>query len=426
MSADPVAPQPEPSAGAHGRTWSPIHRDRQYLRLWAVGLLVSLARWVETLAFAVFAYAHTQSALWVASLMMLRMLPLGLFGVSLGALAVRVSRRKALLTGYTVMLAVNLGLLLLSLSGRIEVWHLVAVSALNGVLWAGDMPLRRGLIGDIAGPRRVAQAMSLDAAAASGCRLLGPVLGGWLMAHAGLPGVFLCSALLCLSIVLALVQLQEPVATAALAKRSVRAMLLEGFEAARESPQLLAALWLTMLFNLFAWPVLSMVPVIGQAHLGLDAQGVGLLVGLEGVGALLGALLLSLGAAQVRQAPVFLAAVLSFLVLQLLLAWSPHVLLAAVALLLLGMAQAGFGAMQSTLAYTAAPTHRRAQAMGLMTMCIGVSPLGFMWVGLLAEWLGTSAAIVVCSVCGGLGVALTWPICRACLRESPGPRSGGQ
>jgi hypothetical protein len=56
--------------------------------------LVSLIRWLEILAFAVFTYDHTQSALWVASLMMLRMLPLALFGLALGALAARVSRRR--------------------------------------------------------------------------------------------------------------------------------------------------------------------------------------------------------------------------------------------------------------------------------------------------------------------------------------------
>eukprot|EP01041_Mallomonas_annulata_P024691 gene24691-45530_t len=65
----------------------PIHRDQQLQRLWAVGMLMSLIRWLEILAFAVFTYDQTKSALWVASLMMLRLLPLSLFGLALGALA---------------------------------------------------------------------------------------------------------------------------------------------------------------------------------------------------------------------------------------------------------------------------------------------------------------------------------------------------
>lgn len=127
-------------------------------------------------------------------------------------------------------------------------------------------------------------------------------------------------------------------------------------------------------------------------------------------------MLMSVFAARLRHGLVFLVAVVSFMVLQLLLAWSEQVLLTGAALLLLGGVQTGFAIMQSTLAYTAAP-QRRAEAMGLMTMCIGVSPLGFLGVGALAERLGAPNAIWVCGICGLLGVALSWPLCRACVRD---------
>lgn len=398
----------------------PIHSDPQYRRLWAVGMVVGLTRWVDILAFAVFTYEQTGSAFWVASLMTLRMLPLALLGLTLGALAVRVSRQRLMLGAHAAMFATYLGLLCLSVWGRVEVWHLAAASAIHGVLWASDMPVRRGLIGDIAGPLRVAQAMSLDAVAASACRLLGPLLGGLLIARGGLTAVFLCSALLYLPILVALAGLREHRLAPAPAWRSVGALLAGGFQAARESPALRAALWLTIVFNLFAWPVLSMVPVIAQERLQLDPQGVGLLASLDGVGALIGALLLSSGLGRLRHGAVYLGAVLSFLILQLVLAWSPQLMVSALALLALGVAQTGFGVMQSTLAYTTAPERRRPEAMGLMTMCIGASPLGFLAVGALAERLGTSVAMSLFTACGLLCVALSWPLCRACLRQ-PAP-----
>jgi hypothetical protein len=101
----------------------------------------------------------------------------------------------------------------------------------------------------------------------------------------------------------------------------------------------------------------------------------------------------------------------------MVLAWSPVALLTGLALLLLGLVQAGFAVMQTTLVYTATAEARRPEAMGLMTMCIGASPLGFLAVGALAERLGAPGATLLCGVCGLLGVALTWPVCRACLRE---------
>ena len=71
--------------------------DRQFLRLWAVGLLSSFVRWIELLTFGVFTYQQSGSAMWVASMMVLRMLPLALFGVGFGAVATRISRRHGLL-----------------------------------------------------------------------------------------------------------------------------------------------------------------------------------------------------------------------------------------------------------------------------------------------------------------------------------------
>lgn len=394
-----------------------ILRDPQFQRLWAVGMAAGMVRWVEVLVYAVITYEQTQSAFWVASLMTLRMLPLALFGVSLGALAARLSRRNVLLTVHAALFLSTLGLLLLSIWGRVGVGHLALASGLSGLLWACDMPMRRGLMGDIAGPRRMAQAMSLDVLAASVCRLIGPGLGGLLLARGGITAVFVSLALIYLPSLLALAQLREPPTNGRPAPKSLAALFLGGVQAARESTQLRAAFWLTILFNLFAWPVLSMVPVIGHERLHLDPQGQGLLASMEGVGSLLGALLLSLLASRLRNGLVFLAAVLSFLVLQIGLAWSPQALLTGLALLALGGVQAGFGVMQATLVYTAAPEARRAEAMGLMTMCIGVSPLGFVAVGALADHWGASTAILICACCGLIGVALTWPLCRACLGD---------
>jgi MFS family permease len=395
----------------------PVYRDPQFRKLWLVGMLVSLIRWLEILAFAVFTYDQTQSALWVASLMTLRMLPLALFGLALGALAARVSRRRVLLLTHAALLAISLVLLLLSAFGTIEVWHLALASALHGTVWACDMPMRRALMGDIAGPGRVAQAMSLDAVTSNACRLVGPALGGFLIAHGGLTAVFAVIALIFVPVLVALARLVEPRVEPADHKLSLGAMLTGGFQAARESPLLLAALWLTILFNLFAWPILSMVPVIGREQLQLDPQGVGLLASLDGIGALLGALLLSTVASRLRHGPVYLGAVVGFLLLQMLLAWSTLAWVAGMTLFALGVVQAGFAVMQTTLVYTATPVARRAEAMGLMTMCIGASPLGFLAVGALAERLGAPMATLVCGICGLVGVALTWPLCRACLRE---------
>ena len=87
-------------------------------------------------------------------------------------------------------------------------------------------------------------------------------------------------------------------------------------------------------------------------------------------------------------------------------------------LFVIGIAQAGFAVMQPTLVYNNAPADRRLEVMGLMTMCIGVGPLGFLAIGWLAQRLGAPTAALICAVSGLVAVASTWPLCRACF-ESP-------
>lgn len=394
-----------------------IHHDPRFRRLWAMGMLTSLTRSMEMLAFGVIAYQLTHSALWVASLMMLRMLPLALFGLAWGAMAARISRRTALIVSQGTMLLTSLCLLVIASLGAIEVWHLAAASFISGAVWAGDMPMRRGLMGDIAGPSRMAHAMSLDAVAANACRLIGPAIGGLLLASGGLTAVFLCASILYLPSLAAVLGLSDRPATYP-ARTGLRTILARGFQAARESARFRAALCITMLFNLFAWPVLSMVPVIGQSRLHLDTQGIGLLASMDSVGSLIGAIVLTMLSGRLRHGQVYVASVLCFLALQLLFAWSAHPVLTGAALLVMGLAQAGFAVMQVTLVYTAAPQDRRMEAMGLMTMCIGVSPLGFLAIGWLAERMGAPMASMTCALGGFVSLLLTWRVWQPCLRDA--------
>lgn len=402
----------------------PILRDPQLRRLWAVGMLMSLIRWVEILAFAVFTYERTQSALWVASLMMLRLLPLSLFGLALGALATRRSRRTVLIATHALLLATSFVLLILSLLGAVAVWQLAAASFINGLVWAGDMPMRRSLMGDIAGHARLVRTMSLDAVASNGCRLIGPGLGGLLLARGGLTAVLVFTTVCYLPVLAALAGLSRQRVMPDAVKPSLRGLLVRGLQAARESPALRATLWITIVFNLFAWPVLSMIPVIGQVRLHLDAQGIGLLASVDGVGSLLGALALTSFAGRLRQGQLYLGAVLLFLVLQIAFGWSWNVWLTAAALLVIGVAQSGFAVMQATLVYLAAPAGRQPEALGLMTMCIGVAPLGFLAMGWLTEQLGAPVAATLTGLCGLAAFGLTWPLCRACFHAAPGAARG--
>ena len=197
---------------------------------------------------------------------------------------------------------------------------------------------------------------------------------------------------------------------------SLGAGLIGAWTVLRVDARFTGLLWLTVLFNLFAWPVLSLVPVIAHDRLGLSADGIGYLASMDGLGALLFAFVLMRISRPDRQGKIYVAGVLVFLLTLPLFALATHVWVASLALLLVGCGQAGFAVMQATITYAVAPLGRRSQAMGIMTMCIGVGPLGFLIVGLLAETVGATDTALICSGAGVLVVVLSWRWWRATWR----------
>jgi MFS family permease len=397
--------------------------EPDFRRLWTVGVIGYYVRWMEILVFGVFAYERTDSAFLVASMLMLRLLPLGVLGVPLGALAARVPRREMLIATTVVLAATSMTLLLISMTGNLEYWHLATASFISGVAWAGDNPLRRAFMGSIAGHTRMGAAMALDVGASNASRLAGPLTGGLILAHVGIGAVFgLVLTLYVLSLA-ALLRVRGEEAHRSSATVGIVASLSAGFIAARDNPRLAGALWITVLFNLFGWPVLSMVPVIGRDRLGLAADGIGLLASVDGVGTLLGAVVLASFARPALYGRIYVSGVTLFLVMLPAFALSTHPLAAAAALLMVGFGQSAFSVMQATIVFVSAPIERRVHAMGLLTMCIGTGPIGFLALGALAERFGASAASVASALAGLVALGLTWRWWRACWQD--GASAGG-
>ena len=367
----------------------PLLRDPDFLRLWSIGLIVSLVRWLEILV----------------------------FGVPFGALAARISRRQGLAGMLSILTATALVLLFMAASERLAVWHLGVASFIGGLVWAADNPVRRAMMGDVAGPARMGNAMAFDVGASNASRLLGPAAGGLLLAHFGMSAVFGLVVLLHVVGILALLHLRERVLPREPVKSPILATVAAGFLAARDNPRLAGALWITIVFNLFGWPVLSMVPVIGQDRLDLAAAGIGLLASMDGVGSLLGALALARLARPAIQGRLYVCGLTLFLAMLPLFALSTHPFWAAAALLVVGIGQSAFSIMQATIVFVAAPVERRMQAMGLLTMCIGTGPVGFLMLGWLAERLGASHAAVISCLAGLASLAVTWPWWRECWRD---------
>ncbi len=313
---------------------------------------------------------------------MLRLLPMGLFGAFLGAIAERMERRTTLIAVTISMVGTSLTLATLAYLNLLAVWHLAAASFINGVAWATDNPVRRVMIGEAVGATQMGTAMSIDVGANNASRMIGPTIGGLLLANVGIDGVFTLSVVLYMVSVFAAFRVRYRNLFPPTTTESVLARIAEGVRLMRGDRRLIGTLTVTIIYNVFGWPFTSMVPVIGQDHLLLGPQGIGVLASMDGIGAFAGAILMAMFCRPAFYRRAYVGGVTLYMLMLTVFALVPLPELAGIALLMTGLGGAGFSIMQATLVYLSSPPEMRSRMLGVLSVCIGIGPVGFVGLGL--------------------------------------------
>lgn len=389
---------------------SSLFRDRRYLRVWLVGCLTGVVRWLELLAFGLFAWDVTHSPALVALLALLRFTPLALFGIVIGALADLLDARRMLIGGLVMILGVNCAMLALFLWGTPAYWHIALATLFSGLFWTGDLPIRRRIVGDLVDGKRLAEAMALDNATSNGTRMIGPLVGGTLYAGIGMTGVFALSVVLhalSLALVAGLAFSSTPDGTADGhgLLRPVRGAM-RALAYARQDGDILRILLVTVVFNVWGFPFLAMIPVIGADDLMLTPETIGAISALEGGFALIGAIALAWLARPETYRRIYYFGSFAYLVAVFFIGIAPATATLAVGMCAAGLAASCLATMQSTLIYACAPPDMRGRFLGLLTLCIGTGLIGFANVGLMAEWFGASNALWIIGLEGAIPMLL--------------------
>ena len=410
MPPDSV-PQPQ-AIQAGWRERLSLLRVSDFRKIWLAGGLYGTVRWLDMLAVGVFTYEVTNSPLIVAFMVFLRLLPLILMGTVIGALAERFNRRRMLLGGLIVLSVVCAVLGLLALSGRITLWHVGVGALVNGTLFSADFSVRRMLLGEVAGLSRLGAAMGLDSATNNATRMAGPLIGGLVYQAIGLEGTYLVGFLLTGLAALLIARLTGDTSTPAVRGSSLLQDIVEGLRYIRTNRVVTSVLVTTVLMNLFAFPYLGMIPVIGKDVLNLSPSLIGVLAAADGCGAFFGALIVAVFAPSTAFRRIFFVGSTVVLLAVLVFSLSPMFGLSVSVLLIGGLGLAGFGTMQTTLIFVEVPSAVRGRVLGVLTVCIGTMPIGMLAVGYLANWVGTARAISLMSVCGLVAITVVMVLWR--------------
>ena len=381
-------------------------RDGRFLRLWLAGGFIGTMRWLEILVFAVYTLEVTGSALAVALMMLARALPMFLFGAITGVIAERINRKAMMIFVLFGACAVSATLGGLAITGRIEIWHVALGAFLSGLVWTMEFPVRRTMLGELAGRHGVGAAMSLDSATSNGTRMLGPALGGLLFETVGLPGAYLLGAALYGLGGAAILSLDYVSSAARARDESLFSSIAAGLSYIRGNRAMVGMLAVTVIMNLWGFPFAAMVPVIGRDVLDLSALPIGVLMSAEGAGAFVGALII---AALVRPAQfnrIYLYGSFLMLISIIVFSFSSRYAVSLGVLFIAGLGAAGFSAMQTAIMFTLAPPEMRGRVMGVLSVCIGASPLGMLHIGLMARLLSAPTAVLLVAVEGVVALAL--------------------
>jgi MFS family permease len=396
-------------------------RNRNY-RLFFLGQGLSLiGTWVTRIAASWLVYRLTDSAFLLGLVGFVGQIPTLVLAPFAGVYIDRWNRHRVLMVTQAASMLQSLALAVLTLGGFIDVAQVMLLQALQGVINAFDTPARQSFVVEMVEDRRdLANAIALNSSLVNGSRIIGPAIGGVVIAAVGEGWCFMLDAVSYIAVIGSLAAMTVKPFKPATEIIPVRQALAAGFRYVSEFAPVRSGLLLVALVSTLGMPYQVLMPVMASDVLGGGANTLGLLMTATGLGALAGTLylasrasVLGLGRHIARAAMVFGAALVAF-------SFSRNLWLS---LVILAFSGAGFMttlAATNTVVQTIVPEHLRGRVMSFYTMAfLGTAPIGSLIGGLAARQFGVPWTITaggIACFAGGVWFYVNLPKFRELVR----------
>ena len=320
-----------------------------------------------------------------------------LFSLFSGVMADRLDRRLIMVAAHACYFGIAAVILLLLVADVIQPWHVFAVLFLQGLVKVLDDPSRRTAMLDLVGTDRIANAVALESATSNLGKIMGPTTGGILIAVAGFTGAYALLVVLDLAALLLLLQLRLPhQAQGSRPRLAVWQSMGEGIGFALSNRTVLGVLVISLWMNAMVLRIQEFIPVIATDHLFVGTVLAGLLTSSEGIGNLIGSVIISVTRSIRHHGRLFVAGALIMAILVLGVAWSQWFSASFALLLLAGIAQSGFSTMQSTILLLSSPAGMRGRIVGVNSLTNGTAQVvGPLEIGWIADAVNIAFAIAL-------------------------------
>jgi MFS family permease len=380
------------------------HRNFQ---LFFGGQLISLVgTWMQSVAQAWLVYRLTGSSLLLGIVAFASQIPIFLLSPVGGTVADRYNRHRVVIATQTTSMVLAAILATLTLGHWINVWELIVLASSLGVVNAFDIPARQSFLVEMVGREDLMNAIALNSSMFNGARVIGPAIAGILVASIGEGWCFFANAVSFIAVIAGLLMMKitprKPEQHASMMEH-----IAEGFRFAQRTTPVRNLLYLVGLISLAGVPYTVLMPIFADRILHGGAWGLGLLMGATGVGAMVGALTLAsrTGVRGLGRIAAFSAA--GFGASLVIFAFSRNFIFSMIILVPTGFALMTQMACANTLIQAMVPDRLRGRMMALYSMMfMGMSPLGGLFSGITADWIGAPWTVAIggiaCVIAAGI------------------------
>jgi len=388
-------------AGSKARTLGGVNpfrtliRHRNFRLFWIGQTLSLMGTWMQTMAQGWLALQLTNNAFLVGLVTAVGSFPILVLSLPAGVVADRVSKLKLVTICQVFLLAEAALLWALALTGRVTIGWLLVLAAWNGIASAFEIPARQSLMIDLVGRDDLHDAIALNSSGFNLARIIGPAIGAFVIATAGLPWCFGVNALSYLAVLIGLVRIRIPATVRPPATTSPLEGLMEGLRYMARTREVSVLMRLITVYAIFGVPYLTLMPVVARDLLGTGADGYGVLLACVGVGGLAGALFLAAAGQRYRRGQMLIVSSYAFAALLVAFALTRSEWLARAVLLATGSMMILNGALANGILQAIVPDALRGRLMAAYSLVVvGVAQVvGSLLSGAVARAIGVDWAI---------------------------------
>jgi MFS family permease len=367
---------------------------------WFSALLIAAARSMQGVVLGWLVLERTNSAFLVTVAGALNFLPMLVLGLFTGVVADRLNRRKVLIGTQITSAIASIVLATLIITNSIQTWEIMLISLVVGLAWALDWPCRQIFIADLAGEQNILNGVALDQWAFNSMSIIGSIVAGIIISTLGMGNAYYLIAGAYLFAAVSLFMIGRIQQTRRGGVGNVMSNIKAGVKYTIGNRAILGVLLIMIVAHLTLFPFRQLLPVFARDILKTGPEGLGYLSAAPGVGAILGGVIMASLRRSRPSVRAFAIAAVVMALLTIVFAVSKSFLFSVFLLATVGFATSIYGALQTSIPLVRGDPQMRGRIMGLLSLVVGLMPLGMMVFGIITDQVGAPLVTVGGSIIG--------------------------